>query len=85
MILNRIPFTPFWSPVRSLRRPTNNSFHDTTSLPRFVEMAYPAKLLEIIVASLRFYFLMGELHQVAACTTQWFGLLQVETIAREVQ
>ena len=30
------------------RRPTDNSFHDATSLPKCVEMAYPEKLLEIM-------------------------------------
>ena len=30
------------------RRPTDNSFHDDRSLPKFVEMAYPDKLLEIM-------------------------------------
>jgi len=29
------------------RRPTDNLFHDATSLPKFVEMAYHDKLLEI--------------------------------------
>ncbi|CAL4983825.1 unnamed protein product [Urochloa decumbens] len=30
------------------RRPTDTSIHDATSLPKFVEMAYPDKLLEIL-------------------------------------
>ncbi|WVZ54722.1 hypothetical protein U9M48_005480 [Paspalum notatum var. saurae] len=30
------------------RRPTDNSFHDARSLPSFVQMAYPDKLLEIM-------------------------------------
>uniref|UniRef100_A0A0A9GGM3 Receptor kinase-like protein Xa21 n=1 Tax=Arundo donax TaxID=35708 RepID=A0A0A9GGM3_ARUDO len=34
------------------RRPTDASFHDATSLPKYVERAYPDKLLEIMDSSM---------------------------------